>query len=174
MISCDTVKGLLTNYMDQSLNREAVNQIDVHLSQCPSCRKIYADVQYLTDRLKKTDRVKVSEDFDRNLRSRIMELDMSSGRKTISVRNLSFGFSVAVVVAAISFFVLNQYSGSVNNSVINQPQTITRAQPFSTPSIQTQSVPVKESAFIGQELQKDSLKNKEETVDRSRIKLVDQ
>ncbi len=174
MISCDTVKGLLTDYIDQSLNGEAVAQIDNHLSQCPSCQKIYADVQYLTLRLKNTDRLRVSEDFDRNLRSRILNMDANPARKGFSVRGLSFGFSGAVVVAAVSFFVLNQFSGTISKSSINPQQTITRAQPFSAPSIQSNRVPVKESALARKEIKNDSLKNNKETVDKSKIKLVEQ
>jgi len=173
MISCDTVKTMLSDYLDLAVNPELRQQIDRHLQQCPECQKVYTDVQVITQRLRSSEVVQVSPDFNQKLRSRIMQSDMR-GERTFTVRNLSFGVSGAAVVAALSFFVMSELStpsSNVGSPVVHQVQPAMQIQASNST---VQKIGEQGAVLANRDVQKDSLKKTPETVDKNQIKLVDQ
>ncbi len=174
MISCDTVKSMLSDYLDLAVNPDLRQQIDLHLQQCPECQKVYMDVQALTQRLRSSEVVQVSPDFNQKLRSRIMHSDMD-GERTFTMRNLSFGVSGAVVVAAVSFFAMSELSApsttNVDAPMVHQVQPSMQIKATNT---EAQKLTGQETILANSDVQKDSLKKTPETVDKNQIKLVDQ
>lgn len=173
MISCDTVKSLLSDYLDLAVNPDLRRQIESHLQECPQCQKVYTDVQVITQRLRNSEVVQVSPEFNHKLRSRIMEGGMD-GERTFTMRSLSFGLSGAVVVAAVSFFVMSELSSSstqVNKTAVHQLQPSVQME---AKSAQAQKVTMPDANLAKNAVQEDSLKKTPETVDKNQIKLVDQ
>jgi predicted anti-sigma-YlaC factor YlaD len=173
MISCDNAKNMLSDYLEQTLSPEQVSLVDEHLAHCHECKRVFDDVAFLTQKMRELPHAQTSENFDGQLRLRISRDFRSAEHPVFSKRGLTFGFSGAVLIAVITFFIIstnNPENGTLiqssSNQVINQAgqmgptvigkRTLPQANPvdFSTPM--------------------DSMDNVPQKVDQSKIKLVDQ
>ena len=102
MMHCDTVKELLSDYIDNSLEPGIKSQIKNHLEACLDCEKLVQRVKTLTKRLNKSQSIKTSAEFDKNLRARIMGAgDTSKSFKPI--RGMVYGLSGLTAAAAVYF-----------------------------------------------------------------------
>lgn len=143
MIHCDTVKEMLSDYIDNSLEPSLKSQIKGHLEACIDCEKLVQRVKAITTRLNQSAIVKISSEFDKNLRSRIMG-EGNNSKPLIPVRGMVYGLSGLTAAAAVYFitattifssdpeqmppanFQIN--SGVQQNQIINQ-QPATNIQP---------------------------------------------
>ena len=99
---CDTVKELLSDYIDNSLEPGIKAQIKNHLEACLDCEKLVQRVKTLTTRLSKSQAVKTSLEFDKNLRARIMGTGDNS-KSFKPVRGMVYGLSGLTDAAAVYF-----------------------------------------------------------------------
>ncbi|GEM_PF-1625636 len=173
MMSCDTAKRMLSEYVDHALNEQDRFQVEAHLQQCPDCRKVFSDVEYLTQRLRRAQTVQVSADFDSQLRTRIMDDSQNIPEKGLPIRKMSFGFSGAVVVAAVTFFFFSQLSTPPDGQNSVSHSTMSNVRQFSLP---VKGKPIENQTAMSSvdKISEDSLKNPPLPVDESKIKLVGQ
>ncbi len=168
MNSCDNVKALFSDYIDDSLSAEQRAQVDAHTADCAECRMVLKQVAHLTQRIQTMSAISASDAFDQSLRNRIMENYATESKSSLK-RSFTFGFSGAAVLAALTFFILSTFEGP---SVETVPAGISGAAPKAQPElIRREAAP--QSALAAETLKKDSLKNTPARVDQ-KIQLVGQ
>jgi len=170
MISCDTAKNLLSDYLDRNLGQEQFTQIEEHLGRCPECRQVFNDVRFLTAKLRVAVRFSTSDQFDQNLRSRIRSQQQES-KPIISKRGFSYGFSGAVVLAGVTFLVINNFSSAppAGQNILPTAVSARQAAP-----IRVQKPLAAQAKTQQQIIPKDSLKDKPFSADPNKIKLTGQ
>lgn len=136
MIHCDTIKEMLSNYIDNTIEPSLRSQIQAHLDACPGCKKVVANVQLITNRLHKFSSVKPSSNFDQRLRARIQS-DNKTEKPVIPIRNLSYGLSGIAVIACVYFITTTNFFSGDDSDVqpVNNP-TMSNTQPSGIPSQQ--------------------------------------
>ena len=173
MISCDNAAKLLSDYLDKTLDSEMYNQVREHLKGCKACSKVFANVSYLNSRLKSAQKLKTSADFDQKLRARIQS-GQAEKRPVMSMRGLSAGLSGVAVCAALTFFVVSDFSSTAVEPEQLQPAPkAASSQPVLNPSNiqQASAAPVTKEQLSAE---KDSLKKETIPVDQNKIKLAGQ
>ncbi len=103
MMHCDTIKELLSDYIDNSLEPNLRSQIKEHLVVCPDCKKLVQQVKSITIQLNHTSKIMTSTEFDKNLRARIIEADKRTS-SSIPVRGMIYGLS-GLTAAAVVYFI---------------------------------------------------------------------
>lgn len=103
MMHCDTIKELLSDYIDNSLEPNLRSQIKEHLVVCPDCEKLVQQVKSITIRLNQTSKIITSNEFDKNLRARIMGADKRTS-SSIPFRGMIYGLS-GLTAAAVVYFI---------------------------------------------------------------------
>ena len=173
MISCDHTKSLFSDYIENSLNADALQSVNHHLERCPDCRQVFNNLQFLNARLKTVRQVKTSADFDRNLRQRILSQGQEE-KPLITVRGFSFGFSGAAVIAAATFLVFNTFAPKENATHSVPPAGITTPVSRSAPPVMVQNPVVAHKNNEENLVPKDSIKQIPVSVDQNKIKLAEQ
>jgi len=79
MMSCDTAKEFLSNYIEGTLDDFDRREIEEHLAQCGQCKNTLKQVQFLARRLQSTVPLKTSADFEKKLHARISGAIKDSG-----------------------------------------------------------------------------------------------
>jgi anti-sigma factor RsiW len=102
MMQCDTIKEMLSDYIDDTIEPHLKLQVDEHLGACPACNKLVQQVRNITNRLNQAQSVKASTDFDKNLRTRIMGADKSNN-SSIPIRGMIYGLSGLTAAVAVYF-----------------------------------------------------------------------
>ncbi|HHE55808.1 MAG TPA: zf-HC2 domain-containing protein [Caldithrix abyssi] len=175
MISCDTAKRMLSDYIESNLPSDEQAAVDDHLNHCPDCKRVFDDVIFLTAKLHQLPPITTSGDFDSQLRLRISGGAFDDSPSTFSRRNLTFGLSGAALIAMITFFILttiNTPTGEFNESAtpsggINQTQQQMASPILAQPSLSKSSV----HEFQNQQ---DSVKKNPARINQDQLKLVDQ
>lgn len=116
MMHCDTIKELLSDYIDNSLEPNIRSQIKEHLGVCPECKKLVQQVKSITIRLNQTSKIITSTQFDKNLRARIMGADKSNAF-SIPVRGMIYGLSGLTAAVAVYFITTTTIFSSDTDSV---------------------------------------------------------
>lgn len=175
MISCDTAKRMLSDYIESNLPPDEQAAVDDHLSQCTDCKRVFDDVIFLTTKLHQLPPITTSGDFDSELRLKISSGALDDNPSTFSRRNLTFGLSGAALIAMITFFILttintptNEFDKSATPSGgINQTQQQMASPILAQPSLSKTSV-------RGFQNQQDSVKKNPARINQDQVKLVDQ
>jgi predicted anti-sigma-YlaC factor YlaD len=102
MMHCDTVKELLSDYIDNSLEPNVISQVSSHLETCLDCEKLVQRVKAITLQLKKSQTIKTSAEFDKNLRARIMGTGDNS-KSSFPIRGMVYGLSGLAAAVAVYF-----------------------------------------------------------------------
>ncbi len=173
MISCDQAAKFLSDYLDKTLDSDIYAQVKEHLKNCKTCQQVFANVSLLSIRLRSAQKLNVSSDFDQKLRSRIQN-NQAENKSIMSVRNFSVGFSGVAVCAALTFFVVSDFS---NSAVKPEQEQLAPKVLSSQPVVTTSNIQQAAAAPVTldqQYAEKDSLKNETIPVDQSKIKLAGQ
>ncbi|MHB2154146.1 zf-HC2 domain-containing protein [Calditrichota bacterium GD2] len=174
MISCDTAKRMLSDYIESNLPSEDQATVDDHLNHCAECKHVFDDVMFLTVKLRQLPPITTSEDFDSQLRLRISGELSSESPSTFNKRSLTFGLSGAALIAMITFFVLT----TLNTPTITVQETASpgrmapQQQQMASPILAQPSI-TKSNMRTFQNRQ-DTVKNNPAVIDRDQLKLVDQ
>jgi len=168
MLHCDTVKQMLSNYLEDSIDPDLKSQIKAHLEACPACKIVAVQVQNITKRLHAITAVKTSPNFDQRLRTQIIS-DRPTEKPVITVRNLSYGLSgLAVIVGVYFITTTNMMSFDKDQAVPAQGQTISNSKPVqSMPAI---AQPVNAQSDI---LAADTVKSSPTNLEDRDIQLID-
>lgn len=173
MISCDTAKSMLSDYFEKTLTAEEMSSVEEHLAHCHECKQVFEDVAFLTQKLRELPAIQTSENFDGQLRLRISK-DYAANEHTVPLKKgLTFGFSGAVLIALITFFIIS--TNNPDQGTIIQPssnQVINQAGQISSPIITKRTVPQSNAANLATPL--DTIKSAPQKIDQNKIKLVDQ
>ncbi len=173
MISCDTAKSMLSDYLEHTLTPDERSSVEEHLSQCHECKRVYDDVAFLTAKLRALPAIQTSEDFDGQLRLRISENYAQTNHPVISKKGFTFGLSGAALIAVITFFILTTNSPEPQPLIQQSSnQIINTANQVSSPIVRTQSVSNAAPVEIAND--NDSLNQQPQKVNQENIKLVDQ
>ena len=174
MMQCDTVKEMLSDYIDDTIEPSLKLQIRDHFEICAACNKLVQNVKAITIRLNHTQSMKTSTDFDKNLRARIMGSDKSN-ISTFPVRGLIYGLSGLSAAVAIYFITTTTVltgadpeevtpSSIQTNTQMQSNQTVTQR-----PSTNIQPVAGSKETFV-----KDSSESRPTPLEkRDNIQLVD-
>ncbi len=173
MISCDSAKNMLSDYLEQTLTPEQVSLVDEHLAHCHECKRVFDDVAFLTQKMRELPQTQTSDSFDGQLRLRISQ-DFHTGEHPVfSRKGLTFGFSGAVLIAVITFFIIstnNPETGTFIQSSSNQ--VINQAGQMGATVISKRAIPQSHPTDFPTPM--DSMNSVPQKVDQSKIKLVDQ
>lgn len=173
MISCDTAKSMLSDYLEHTLTPDERSSIEEHLSHCYECKHVFDDVAFLTAKLRALPSIHPSDDFDGQLRLRIAGNYAQTVHPVLSKKGFTFGLSGAALLAVITFFILT--TNSPEPRPLIQPSTnqiINKANQMVSPIARTQSV--KDVTPVGIANKNDSLTQQPQKVNQENIKLVDQ
>ncbi len=172
MISCDTAKRMLSEYLEATLENDMKKSISAHLRHCPECKKVFADVHYLMRHFKNISTVQMSANFDQLLRQRIN--NPQNNKMSPAVRNFSYGFSGAVVIAGIAFFVVTNFFTQPEGALQNNPGTkMSGMQPVQKQSTRQDNHLAGQSDSERDTQKTDSLRNDPVLLDKDKIRLVD-
>jgi hypothetical protein len=171
MMTCDKVRKLLADYLDGTLDSNLIKEIDAHLENDAECRSIFNEASQIQNKLKNLETITPTENFNIKLRNKII-LYNGGGLKEplISKKGLSVGFSGAVLVAALYFYIFTDVGIQTNvNEAISPSSTI-----ISSPiNIVDQEKSDEQNNIVDQEeTNVDSLKNAPEKIDNTRIHLT--
>ncbi len=175
MISCDTAKRMLSDYIENNLPPDQRQSVDAHLSSCHECKHVFDDVIFLTEKLRQLPPVSTSDEFDSQLRFRISGDYQEGSSSPFSKRHLTFGLSGAALIAMLTFFILTTINTPSENFTepinpgrgISQPQQQMASPILAQPSISNTTV-----QNFRQE--KDSVNQNPATLNQNQLKLVDQ
>jgi hypothetical protein len=154
MLHCDTVKEMLSNFLEDTIEPDLKAQIQTHLEACNSCNEVFIQVQTITKRLQTITSIKTSSNFDQRLRAQIIN-DRIAEKPVINIRNISYGLSgLAVIVGVyiISTADILKFDNSMEN--IQPQQTISNSQP-----VQSNPGVIQPASETGDVLAVDTLKN---------------
>lgn len=172
MISCDKTKSLLTDYLDGTLEPNLKKEVDQHLDSDPVCNKIFTESAALQRQIKNLQVVIPSQDFDINLRNKIIQSNSLPDRQYAlnNKKGLSLAFSGTVLMAALYMFIFTDFgSQTAVDEGIMPSSTIGSG----TPGLKMQ-IPVDQpkQAQLEKENVADSLKRVPERIDDSNIHLA--
>ncbi|RLD14503.1 hypothetical protein DRI50_05295 [candidate division KSB1 bacterium] len=173
MISCDTAKSMLSDYMEHTLSPDERSSVEEHLSQCLECKRVFDDVAFLTQKLRTLPSIQPSENFDGQLRLRIAGNYSQASHPVVSRKGFTFGLSGAALIAVITFFVLT--TNSPEPQPLIQPasnQVINRANQIASPIAHSKELQSASTAKLANS--NDSLTEQPQKVNQNNIKLVDQ
>ena len=152
MMHCDTIKEILSDYIDDSVEPNIKFQVNEHLEACLECNKLVQRVQSITTRLRQTNAVKTSADFDKNLRARIVNTD-TNNTSFNPTKGIVYGLSGLTAAVAIYFLTTTtMFSGDQsqvspinvqNNTAIQQNQIVNQQ-----PTVNTQTVANNKEALV--------------------------
>jgi len=174
MMQCDTIKEMLSDYIDDTIDPDVKLQIKEHLEACPACNTLIQQVKVITNRLNHAQSIKTSADFDKNLRARIMGSDKTN-TSTVPVRRMIYGLSGLTAAVAVYFITTSTLFTETNPDQVTPSnfQTTTSAQPNQVVTQQpsTNIQPVVDSK---QTLVRDSSESRPTPLERREIQLVDE
>ncbi len=171
MMSCDTAKRMLSDYIERTLSPDDFSSVEEHLMRCPDCKHIFEDVAYLTEKLRSLPLVQTTEEFDTQLRLRISDEFMME-HPIITKKNLTFGLSGAALIAVIAFFIVTTMNtNTVPMAPPSSDNVMNQTQQMASPIISNRALKTAASNFSGK---KDTIRQEPQTLDRDKIKLVDQ
>lgn len=97
---CDTIKEVISDYIDDLIEPGLKSQIREHLEACLECSNLVQRVKTITTRLRQTPTVKTSPEFDKNLRVRIISGDKNNASFS-PLRGIVYGLSGLTAAAAV-------------------------------------------------------------------------
>lgn len=171
MMQCDTIKEMLSDYIDNTIEPNLELQIKEHLEDCSNCNRLVQQVKAITRRLNQIPPVKTSADFDKNLRTRIMEPDKSS-TSSMPIRGMIYGLSGVTAAVAIYFITTTTIFSSSPDPIkpVNfQPSTGTQQNQITRQQPQVNIQPVDNTQDV---LAEDSTKSKPTPLENRDINLV--
>ena len=172
MMNCDKAKQLLSDYLDNTLEPGVKKEIDDFLKSSEECNKIFDDAKLLQSQLKSLPGIVPSEEFEINLRNRIIELNNTGIKQAaFNKKGFSLAFSGVVLVAALYMFVFTDAGPQQNISdEILPSSTIINSKP-SVSNVDNNLVADQEKEDE-QAVEQDSLNNIPEKIDNSGIHLT--
>lgn len=172
MMQCDTVKEILSDYIDDTIEPGLKLQVDEHLGACPACNKLVQQVKTITKRLNQTQSVKTSSDFDKNLRTRIMGKDKTSN-SFIPIRGMIYGLSGLTAAVAVYFITTTTIltGADQEQAIPSSLQTNTQVQPNQVVSQQS-STNIQPAANTEEIFVEDSSESRPAPLERRDIQLV--
>jgi len=115
MITCDRVKQLLSEFLDNQISPDLRVLMETHFQNCPDCNLLLEDVKFVTHRLNTVQQVKSTEQFDQQLRTRILnEPGADKKKSSIPFQRLSYGLSGIAVLVILYFVVFTNFESSSN------------------------------------------------------------
>lgn len=176
MITCERAKELLSDFLENELAPDLKRLMDEHLKTCPNCWELGVQVKFITDKLHVINSIHTSEQFDQQLRNRIIN-DPKIKQKNIplSFQKLSYGFSGIAVLAAIYFFVFADNNPTAPNSPARQESQSSGNINMQSPQNGQNPTLINQQAgnAVSQE-GTDTLDNQKSNIDQDRIRLIDQ
>lgn len=172
MTSCDRIKQLLSSFLENTIDPDSRSLVESHLSKCPECKSVLSQVEFLTQRLSSVSNINTSSTFDQKLRAQIVN-QPANEKRINSIRTWSYGFSGAVILATVTFFMITDFSGQ-QSPELDLP---TRSTISSTPKIDAVNKP-SEASPVNESNQQaaaiDSTNANPTDIDQSRINLIEQ
>jgi hypothetical protein len=172
MMNCDKAKLLLSDYMDKTLDPEVKKEIDDFLKTDEECNKIFAEALSMQNQLKSLPKVKPSDEFELNLRNRIIDFNNGNEKQPVlNKKGLSLVFSGVVLVSALYMFIFTDVGTQQNISdEILPSSTITNTT--SSAGVIDDATAVDKQDEANPVAETDSLKNQPEKIDNSGIHLA--
>ncbi len=175
MISCDRAKELLSAFLEGELSPDLKLAMESHLQVCQNCQQLGADVTFISQKMHVIKPINTSEQFDQQLRSRIInDPKLQHKQSQFPVQKLSFAFSGIVVIAALYFFVFNDFNAT------NPVMPVSSPDPAASTFRNQQPAPSQNPVTYDQQAERettpppsDSLNNQPEKLDQERIRLID-
>ncbi len=168
MLDCDKAKNFLNDYIEGMLDPQTKRELEQFLEKDPECRQLFNDAMMVRRQLQNLPLVKAPDNFDMELRQRIMAYVQEGEKPLRSRRGLSVVFSGGVLLAAAYMFIFTDIGveeNMLNNNVV----------PASTISTTVSGVQInkqRKSEVPDQATLQDSLKKNQANADPKQINLV--
>ena len=172
MMNCDKAKLLLSDYIDGTLEPAVKKEIDDFLKTNTECNEFFVNALSVQKQLKALPKVLPSEEFEVNLRNRIMSYNEGNEQQpAFYKKGVSLAFSGIVLVSALYMFIFTDIGNQQNTPEEIMPSsTITNTQP--SVNIADDKLIVNQQDTEESATNSDSLKNMPEEVDNSKIHLT--
>ncbi|MEJ2054041.1 MAG: zf-HC2 domain-containing protein [Calditrichaceae bacterium] len=172
MMHCDTIKEKLSDYIDDAIEDNLRSQFNTHLEACIDCERLVQRVKSITTKLSQVTAVKTSPEFDKNLRTKILESG-NPAKSAVPVKTVVYGLSGLTAAAAIYFMTTTTiFSGDPAQPPANfQTRSTIQTTPVNKqlPAVNIQ--PVDSNQGI---LAEDSIKLRTAPLENREIQLVDE
>lgn len=130
MMSCDKAKELLSDYLDGTLEPSVKKELDQFLEGDAECKKLFAEAKTIQEKLLHMPKIVPSDNFDANLRNRIINLNNTEKAPFINKKGLSLALSGTALVASLYMFIFTDIGsqqgvqeGPVPSSAIGTPNS---------------------------------------------------
>lgn len=172
MTECDTVKNMLSAYIEGLLEPQSREKVKSHLELCIDCKQVFSNVAFLTDRLHSVNPVSVSDGFNERLRQKLVH-PQENNNAVLSSRNLFYGVSGAAILTAVFVFLTLDFTtpGS-ENLPAKSPMNMVSPQ-ASSQSTET-IIDNREPELTDHSTKQDSLLKKQTDAEKRNIKLIEQ
>ena len=168
MLDCDKAKNFLNDYIEGMLDPQTKRELEQFLENDPECKQLFSEAMSIRRQLQNLPTVKAPDNFDMELRQRIMAYVQEGEKPLRSRRGLSVVFSGGILLAAAYMFIFTDIGVEENmlqNNVV----------PASTISTTVSGVKInkqRSSEVSDQASLQDSLKKNQANADLQQINLV--
>ncbi|HHM01575.1 MAG TPA: hypothetical protein ENJ15_01070 [Caldithrix abyssi] len=168
MLDCDKAKNLLNDYIEGMLDPQTQKELEQFLEEDPECRALFQEARLIRRHLQNLPAVKAPDNFDMELRQRIMTYIQEGEKPLRGRKGLSVVFSGGILLAAAYMFIFTDIGADesrINNNVI---PASTISTTVSSPRLNNkQQADIMEQAAF-----KDSLEGNRANADPKQINLV--
>lgn len=131
MTNCDKFKLHYSDYIDGELPSDQCQEVDHHLTLCPTCREIVRQMKIIQQSLRQIPQITTSPDFEAKLKQQILQQNPHRSFATFPWQSWKLpAMGSAIVLATVGLFlVLNNDSGPTLQSSPKPENIINNAAP---------------------------------------------
>jgi len=137
MVDCDSILEHVSDFLEKRLSPQIKREFESHINNCSKCKLIVERVPRVQSLLFNTAKIQCSDNFNLRLRQRLAESTNKPFYANINMRQVSYGFSFAVVIF-LAFLGFNMFTGA--DSGINNPVRQAQIQKMNSPTATTNSL----------------------------------
>ena len=119
-MNCFQAKKMMSDYIDNNLDKEKKQSFEKHLSECQKCSQKTADIKTLEAKLRALRTIKPSEDFLGNFYNRLRH-DSIPEKKNKYFLPLTTGIAAAIVIAVM----YSNYFYSFSPDILTREEDLT-------------------------------------------------
>ncbi|MBT9164505.1 MAG: hypothetical protein DDT23_00505 [candidate division WS2 bacterium] len=95
--NCHTLRNNINQYLDDELNEPQKTELEQHLAECPDCRRIFHDFQFINTTLTEIPQVEVPLE----LKFKVLETIKTNKMKRLRILNERIGVAVFLTAALL-------------------------------------------------------------------------
>lgn len=103
-MKCNDIKAVVDEYLADQMSSEELGVIDVHISECDSCKQFFSDAKHIKQMLKNLPLEEPSQDFDQRMFNVVKREYQQPTR-----HNFKAGFATAMAASLAIWFAVSVF-----------------------------------------------------------------